>query len=202
MYELIVLSLLMRSPFHGYLIVKITNDMIGPWAKISSGTLYPLLTRMEQAGLIVVVPSEDRHMLGERQTRTFMITEEGRKRFHQVMMDMSSNLGDYQRIFRYKIAFMDLLQSRERLLLFNHYTNYCQTSILHMQTEKANLAHELSQQPGPHFLNNVVRAIEHVEQQLQAELEWVRSLRDEEVALKESHSSAALRGDEKEKTLE
>jgi DNA-binding PadR family transcriptional regulator len=37
MYELMVLSLLMRSPLHGYLIVKITNDMIGPWAKISRG---------------------------------------------------------------------------------------------------------------------------------------------------------------------
>lgn len=52
MYELIILSLLMRSPSHVYLIVKITNDQIGPWAKISSGTLYPLLTRMEQVGLI------------------------------------------------------------------------------------------------------------------------------------------------------
>src|SRR5579859_5268808 len=102
MYELIVLSLLMRGPLHGYLIVKITNDMIGPWAKVSSGTLYPLLTRMEQAGLIAVIQAESQSVAGERQTRTFLITEEGRKRFHQVMMDMSSNPGDYQRFFRYK----------------------------------------------------------------------------------------------------
>src|SRR5215472_16629201 len=157
MYELIVLSLLMRGPLHGYLIVKITNDMIGPWARISSGTLYPLLTRMEKAGLITVTASENQIASGERQTRTFMITEEGRKRFHQVMMDMSSNLGDYQRIFRYKTGFIDLLQPQERLLLFNHYINYCQTSILHLQTESAGLAHELAQQRHRSFLDNVLK---------------------------------------------
>ena len=41
MYELIILSVLMRMPMHGYLIVKITNDQIGPWAKIRSETLSP-----------------------------------------------------------------------------------------------------------------------------------------------------------------
>jgi DNA-binding PadR family transcriptional regulator len=199
MYELMVLSLLMRSPLHGYLIVKITNDMIGPWAKISSGTLYPLLTRMEQAGLIAVVAAENQAVPGERQTRTFLITEEGRKRFHQVMMDMSSNLGDYERIFQYKMGFIDLLQSQERLLLFNHYINYCQTSILHLQTEMANLAHELSHQPNPHFLRSVLKVMRHLEEQTQAELAWARSLREEELAQKLSLSSEALAGDELEK---
>jgi DNA-binding PadR family transcriptional regulator len=41
MYELIILSLLMRSPAHGYLIAKIINDMFGPYTKISNGRLYP-----------------------------------------------------------------------------------------------------------------------------------------------------------------
>jgi len=187
MYELMVLALLMRSPMHGYLIVKITNDMIGPWAKISSGTLYPLLTRMEQARLISVVKSDStvRPGAGERQTRTFTITDEGRKRFHQVMMDMSSNLGDYQNFFRYKMGFLDLLRPQERLLLFNHYTNYCQTSILHLQTEMASLSHELSGFPNQHFLENVLRVMEHIEQQTQMELAWVKGLREQELARKE-----------------
>lgn len=181
MYELIILSLLMRGPLHGYLIVKIANDMFGPWAKISSGTLYPLLSKMEQTGLISAAtrnPSTSR----ERQARTFVITDEGRKRFHQAMMDMSSNLGEYPKFFRYKTAFIDLLESQERLLLFNHYINYCQTSILHLQTERANLVHELSQHPDAAFLANVVRAMRHVEDQVQMELDWVRGLRAEELA--------------------
>jgi DNA-binding PadR family transcriptional regulator len=185
MYELIVLSLLMRTPFHGYLIVKIANDMIGPWAKISSGTLYPLLTRMERAGLITAT-HQSQDGSGERQTRTFIITEEGRKRFQQVMMDMSSNLGEYPRIFHYKLAFIDLLQSKERLLLFNHYINYCQTYILHLQTESANLEHELSQQQNPVFLGNVLNVMEHLTQQTQDELDWVRGLRVAELKRAES----------------
>src|SRR5947209_13579033 len=202
MYELIVLSLLMRSPLHAYLIVKITNDMIGPWSKISSGTLYPLLTRMEKASLISVVTSENEAAPGERQTRTFRLTEEGRKRFHHVMMDMSSNLGDYQRIFRYKTGFMDLVQPQERLLLFNHYVNYCQTSILHLQTESASLAHELSQQRYRGFLDNVLKVMKHVEEQTQAELDWVRGLREQELARQESLPVVQLAGDEKGTPIE
>ena len=198
MYELIVLSLLMRSPFHGYLIVKITNDIIGPWAKISSGTLYPLLSRMEQAGLISVVPPGSKAVPGERPARTFMITEAGRGRFHQVMMDMSSNLGDYQKLFRFKTGFIDLLQPQERLLLFNHYINYCQTTILHLQTEMASLAHELSHQMGPRFLDNVLRAMGHIERQVQAELDWVRGLREEELARREALPSEVLPADLRE----
>ena len=199
MYELMVLSLLMRSPFHGYLIVKITNDMIGPWAKISSGTLYPLLTRMEQAGLISTIKSDSKGTPGERQTRTFMITEEGRKRFHQVMMDMSSNLGDYQNIFHYKMGFIDLLQPQERLLLFNHYINYCQTSILHLQTEMAGLTHELSGLPNQYFLENVLQVMGHIERQTQTELAWVKALREKELAQKEPLATNALPGSEIEK---
>lgn len=180
MYELIALSLLMRSPFHGYLIVKITNDMIGPWAKISSGTLYPLLTRMEKAGLIALAAPEQSAQAGERTSRIFVITEEGRKRFHQLMMDMSSNLGDYQRIFRYKLVYFDLLQPQERMLLYNHYVNYCQTSILHTQTEMANLPLEITDPSQRQFLVNALTSMQHIEQQMQAELEWARELRERE----------------------
>ncbi len=183
MYELIVLSLLMRGPFHGYLIVKIANDMIGPWAKISSGTLYPLLGRMEQAGLITSAQGEQSSAeeRRERQARTFLITDDGRKRFHQLIMDMSSNLGDYPRIFQFKLLFFDLIESRERLLLFNHYINYCATSILYLQTERANLGQELSQQSSTVFLESIVRVMEHMEQQTQKELDWVTRLRADEL---------------------
>jgi len=58
MYELVVLSQLMRWPMHGYLIMKITNDVIGPWARISSGTLSTILKRLEQTELIAILPQE------------------------------------------------------------------------------------------------------------------------------------------------
>lgn len=178
MYELIVLSLLMRWPMHGYIMVKVTNDIIGPWARISSGTLSTIMKRMEQAGLIMALPQERDPA---RRARTFTITDEGRKRFHQLMMDTSSNLGDYQKIFRYKLGFFDLLRPEERLLLINHYINYCQTTILHLQSEMESLVYELSAHPTPAFLENVLRGMKHIVQQWQAERDWMIGVRDQEI---------------------
>ncbi len=188
MYELIILSLLMRAPFNGYLIVKIANDQIGPWAKISSGSLYPLLNRMEREGLIAVLPQPDEAAANNRNSRVFTITDEGRRRFHQLLLDMSSASGDYQRIFRFKMISLDLIQPAERLLLFNHYVNYCQMTILHIQNEMADLGHEITEYDV--FRNNVLNVMRHVEQQWQAELAWVRTMRDDEEA-RQANSPAA-----------
>src|SRR5216684_857814 len=46
----------MVGPFHGYLIAKIMQNILGPYGKLSAGRLYPLLTKLEEAGLIVVEP--------------------------------------------------------------------------------------------------------------------------------------------------
>ncbi len=180
MYELIILSLLMRFPIHGYLIMKITNDQIGPWARISSGTLSIILGKLEQIGLIAVLPQERDLARGDRRVRTFTITEEGRKRFHQLMMDTSSNLGEYQKFFHHKMTYFDLLRPDERLLLVNHYINYCQTTILHRQTEMDSIVYELADHPDPAFLENLLRVMKHIVQQWQAELDWIRSIREQE----------------------
>ena len=192
MYELIILSLLMRMSMHGYLIVKVTNDLIGPWARISSGSLSTILNELEQRGLI----ASPRQVRGGRQARVFTITEEGRKRFHQLMMDTSSNLGEYQKFFHRKLEYFDLLRPNERLLLLNHYINYCQATILHRQTERESLLHELADHPNPAFLENVVRVMRHVEEQWEAELEWARGVREEVVGRMEGVQSDTIEADE------
>lgn len=197
MYELVILSLLMRMPMHGYLIVKVTSDLIGPWARISSGSLSTILNGLEQRGLIAVLPQgQSASFRRIRQARTYTITEEGRKRFHQLMMDTSSNLGEYQKFFYRKLEYFDLLRPNERLLLLNHYINYCQATILHLQTERESLAYELADQPTPDFLENVVRVMMHVEDQWRAELEWVRRIREQELARQETPRSNTIQAGE------
>ncbi len=178
MYELIVLSLLMRFPLHGYLIAQIANDTIGPWAKISNGTLYPLLTRLEQQGLITRVSDEQSSVQTEQQARTFLITDEGRKRFYQVMMDTSSNIGDYQRLFHLKVPYLDLLPSRERQHLLNHYINYCQACLLHIKTHAENLEHELVGSKGtyPLYKDLALQVMQERARLWQAEVDWTVQL--------------------------
>ncbi|HZS76527.1 MAG TPA: PadR family transcriptional regulator [Ktedonobacteraceae bacterium] len=192
MYEFIILSLLMRMPMHAYLIMKITNDQIGPWAKISSGTLSTMLNKLEQTGLIAPLQQRHDYTKGERRSRTFTITEEGRKRFHQLMMDTSSNLGDYQKVFYHKMSYFDLLRSDERLLLVNHYLNYCQITMLHVQTEMNNLVHELANYPA--FLQNLLRMMKHVVQHWQAEYEWIKDIREQELEQAEAANDTGSNG--------
>src|SRR5947208_3650458 len=103
-YELIILGTLMVGPFHGYLIAKIVQNILGPYGKISAGRLYPLLTKLEEGGLIVVEPvSEQQEKQDQRRShvpsRRYRITENGRQRFHDLMMDTISYLGEYQKVF-------------------------------------------------------------------------------------------------------
>ena len=195
MYELIILSLLMRGPMHGYLIAKVTNDQIGPWARLSSGTLYTILGRLEADGLIEAAPEPSEgapRRRGRRQAHAFVITELGRQRFHQIMMDTSSNLGDYQRIFQLKYIYLDLLSHEERLLLLNHYVNYCQTTVLYLQTEMGNLVHELAQYPNPAYLQRVLEVMRHLSGQWEAERDWVADLRSRELATFDSSGARGM----------
>lgn len=189
MYELIILSLLMCGPLHGYLIARITNDIIGPWAKISNGTLYPLLAKLEKNGYIAVVTGGSDQRQGERISRTFEITEDGRKRFHQLMMDTSSNPGEYQKFFQLKVAYLYLLQSVERLHLLDHYINYCQTHILYSRSEaKQTYEDTVGRDYMPsERLEGIMDVFQHIIEQWQAELKWVQYLREKEVALIESN---------------
>jgi len=179
MYEFIILSLLMRSPMHGYLIAKIASDQIGPWAKISSGTLSTILAKLERAGLIAQCAPTTAPQTG-RQSRTFSITDTGRIRFHQMMIDTSSNLGEYQRLFYQKLVFFDLIRLDERLLLWDHYRNYCQTTLLYLQTEAVALRQELAGEANLTFREHALRVMTRMEQQWHAEVVWATEERARE----------------------
>lgn len=183
MYELFILSLLMRFPAHGYLIAHILNDMIGPYAKISNGRLYPLLAKLEASELIEASPDITSKQHGERNSREYQITAAGRKRFRVLMLDTTSNPGEYQRIFTHKVPVLYLLQPDERLYLIDHYLNYCQTHVLHLVAEAEDLteqAHEHIQWENP-SLAATLDVMKHIEEQWQREVEWARRLRQEEL---------------------
>lgn len=66
---LLVLLALVEGPKHGY---AITNDVLERTGiKLGPGTLYSSISKLEQLGLIVAVPSDDRR-------RPYEITSAGR----------------------------------------------------------------------------------------------------------------------------
>jgi DNA-binding PadR family transcriptional regulator len=124
-YELMVLSLLMHWPLHAYLIARMTNNIIGPWEQISKGTLSALLTRLEHEGLIAAADPDNVPFRTGHQTRAFSITAAGRERFHELMLDTRSNLGNYPRVFHIKALHLEFLPTEEQLALVDHYLAYC-----------------------------------------------------------------------------
>lgn len=184
MYELIILSLLMRGPIHGYLIAKIINDMIGPVAKVSHGWLYPRLARLEQEGLIApsIEAKEEQH--GERQLHAYEITEAGRKRFHQLMIDTTSNPGEYAKFFWQKMCYLEYLHPAERLHLVDHYINYCQMHILHLKAQSKKLVEGEMQYHAMDLaqLEAALHVLRRSISQWQVDFEYATNLREKEMA--------------------
>lgn len=177
MYELIILGFLMRSVSHGYRIAKIINDMIGPYAKVSSGRLYPLFDKLAQDGFIAMVQGDE----DATRQRQYEITEKGRQRFHQLMMDTSTNLGEYRKLFGFKFVFIDLLLPDEQLYLLDHFMNYCQTHIFYINSEIEDLKSRESEIGVNMWASLAI--MEQTKSQWQLELQWAtKSL--EELKLK------------------
>jgi len=196
MYELTILAQLMRYPAHGYLIAGIINDMIGPYAHVSNGRLYPLLAKLEKSGLITLHVGETSAQQGDRQLRSFAITEAGRKRFHELMMDTTSNPGEYQKVFKQKVAYFMFLKPVERLRLIDHYINYCQAHILHLTAEAEDMTRgfadwgtsEAETEINKRFLKDVLNVMQHDVAQWEQELSWAKSLHENEsVAIQEKN---------------
>ncbi|HEY6411272.1 MAG TPA: PadR family transcriptional regulator [Ktedonobacteraceae bacterium] len=187
-YELIILGTLMTGPFHGYLIAKIMQNILGPYGKISAGRLYPLLAKLEEGGLIVVEPvseQQERHPIPRRShipSRRYRITGDGRKRLHNLMMDTTSYLGEYQKVFLQKVAYFSFLQPEERLQLIEHYFGYCQSLVSYGTSRAEELARSGTESPigmTSAQLADLLTGMQHKIHQWQQELLWAEELREQ-----------------------
>lgn len=162
----------MKSLSHGYRISKIINDMIGPYAKMSPGRIYPLFNKLKEEGLICLVEGE-----GASRHNEYTITDKGRERFRQLLMDTTSNLGEYRKLFPFKFVFIEWLQPNEQKYLLDHFINYCQTHLFHIDAEIEDLKQRESEIGTSVWSSLVMMA--HMKTQWQLELDWASNIRKE-----------------------
>ena len=74
--DLIVLSLLRQGSTHGYALIAEIHDRFR--VLVSPGTLYPLLARLEEEGLV-------RSSVDERRRRTYKLLERGEERLEEML---------------------------------------------------------------------------------------------------------------------
>lgn len=122
-YELFVLGELMNGPQYGYMIHAIIQRILGPFHRLSWGTLYPLIRRLEQQGLII---SEGQLEDGERgqPRKHYLITDPGRERFFALMADPGDYSADYPDLFTIKLSKFNLVSPEQQLAVLQHYHEY------------------------------------------------------------------------------
>jgi PadR family transcriptional regulator, regulatory protein PadR len=85
--ELVVLSLLRAEPMHGYQIAVEAEERSGGFFAFNHGTLYPILHRLEKAGLIAgswTDPAEG------RARKEYALTRAGRSYLDEAVRDWRS----------------------------------------------------------------------------------------------------------------
>lgn len=72
--DALLLAVLESKPLHGYAIIEALKASSGGTFDLPSGTVYPALRRLEEAGLLEGAWSE----VGGRKRRTYRLTDRGR----------------------------------------------------------------------------------------------------------------------------
>ena len=88
MLELAILGLLKEGSMHGYSLSKRLTEALGGFWRVSYGSLYPTLRRLEVAGAVEQVSSDP--LLARRKT-VYRITEKGEKLFLQLLEEVGTD---------------------------------------------------------------------------------------------------------------
>jgi PadR family transcriptional regulator PadR len=73
--DLLVLAVLAEGPLHGYAVIDALRERSGDAFDLPEGTVYPVLHRLERAGLLTSSWQE----VGGRRRRTYRLTDPGRQ---------------------------------------------------------------------------------------------------------------------------
>jgi len=112
------------------------------------------------------------------------------------MLDTTSYLGEYQKVFLQKVAYFSFLQPEERLQLIEHYIGYCQSLVSYGTARAEELAQSGTESPiqmTSAQLADLLTGMQHKIHQYQQELLWAEELREQVKAT--MHPSASQEGE-------
>ncbi len=122
MLELAILGALKEKPMYGYELKKRLSYLLGHLWKISYGSLYPALKRLEAKNAV------ERAYTVKAKTRNryvYRITQEGEDTFQRLLVDTrkSSEITDADK-FSIRLAFFQYMEPEMRLWLLERRKNY------------------------------------------------------------------------------
>lgn len=114
MLELAVLGLLKERPMHGYQLSRELTDSLGGLWRVSYGSLYPTLRRLEHDGGIESQAGDQR---GARRKKVYRITEAGERMFLDLLQEAPQDGQTEDARFRIRLAFFRYLPPETRIRL-------------------------------------------------------------------------------------
>lgn len=114
MIELAVLGLLKERPMHGYQLSRELGESLGGLWRVSYGSLYPTLRRLEREGAI---ESEAGDQRGARRKKVYRITPAGEQVFLELLQATPQDTQTEDARFRMRLAFFRYLPPETRIRL-------------------------------------------------------------------------------------
>ncbi len=132
MLELAILGLLKERSMHGYQLSKHLTDTLGGFWRVSYGSLYPTLRRLEAQGAVERVFADEE--VGRRKN-VYRITEMGEELFAGLLEEAGQETSEENR-FRVRLAFFKYLSPETRIRLLEKRRAYLEERL---STIKASL---------------------------------------------------------------
>jgi DNA-binding PadR family transcriptional regulator len=114
MLELAILGLLKERSMHGYQLSRELSDSLGGFWRVSYGSLYPTLRRLERQGAVEQV--FDAQTVGRRKN-VYRITPVGEQLFLELLQEAPHGDQTEDTRFRVRLAFFKYLPPETRLRL-------------------------------------------------------------------------------------
>ena len=114
MIELAILGLLKDRPMHGYQLSREVAEQLGGMWRVSYGSLYPTLRRLQREGAI---EGEMRDSAGARRKTVYRITPQGERLFLDLLEEAPQEGQVEDTRFRLRLAFFRYLPPETRIRL-------------------------------------------------------------------------------------
>ncbi len=158
MIDLAVLGLLRKNPRHGYELKARLLEL--GFNRVSFGTLYPALRRLEKRGYIEALRQSGRR-------KSYKLTEAGAEEFERIL---DSSDDDEDRRFNMRLAFFQYLEPAARLRTLKRRRNHL---VGRLKTAQAALQRSLTESQVDHYTAALLR---HNIGTTEADIDWLNQL--------------------------
>jgi len=164
MIELAILGLLKERPMHGYQLNRELSEQLGGLWRVSYGSLYPSLRRLERDGAI---RSEPGGSTGARRKTVYAITPEGERLFLELLQEPPQENQTEDARFRMRLAFFRYLPPETRVRLLERRRQGLQERLAEVKTHLRD----------PGTTDSYQRALmEHARAATEADIAWLNEL--------------------------